>query len=49
MQAWNPKLLGDIDKIESVERRAARIPTGFGRLESKNRLNILSMPTLQDR
>ena len=33
VQAWNPHLQGEIDKIERVKRRATRIPTGFEKLE----------------
>ena len=29
VQAWNPHLQGEIDKIESVQRRAISIATGF--------------------
>ena len=48
MQAWNPHLQGDIDKIERVQRRATRIPTGFEKLEYEDRLKRLSFTTLQD-
>ena len=49
MQAWNPHLQGDIDKIDRVQRRATRIPTGFEKLEYEDRLKKLSLTTLQDR
>ena len=49
MQAWNPYLQGDIDKIERVQRRATRIPTGFEKFEYEDRLKKLSMTTLKDR
>ena len=49
MQAWNPHLQGDIDKIERVKRRATRIPIGFEKLEHEERLRRLSLTTLQDR
>ena len=47
VQAWNPHLQGD--KIERVQRRATRIPTGFEKLEYEDRLKRLSLTTLQDR
>ena len=49
VQAWNPYLQGDIDKIERVQRRATRIPTGFKKFENEDRLKKLSMTTLKDR
>ena len=49
VQAWNPHLQRDIDKIERVQRRATRIPTGFDKLEYEDRLKRLSLTTLQDR
>jgi len=49
VQAWNPHLQGDIDKIERVQRRATRIPTGFDKLEYEDRFKRLSLTTLQDR
>ena len=49
VQAWNPYLQGDIDKIERVQRRATRIPTGFEKFEYEDRLKKLSMTTLKDR
>ena len=48
VQAWNPHLQGDIDKIERVQRRVTRIPTGFEKLEYEDRLKRLSSTTLQD-
>ena len=33
MQCWNPYLQGDIEKIESVQRRATRISTGFEKID----------------
>ena len=49
VQAWNRQLQGDIEKIERVQRRATRIPTGIEKLEYDNRLKRLSLTTLQDR
>ena len=41
VQAWNPHLQGDIDKIERVHRRAIRIPTDFEKLEYEEKLKRL--------
>ena len=49
VQVWNPYLQGDIDKIERVQRRATRVPTGFEKFEYEDRLKKLSMTTLKDR
>ena len=41
VQAWNPNLQADIDKVDRqsrVQRRATRTPTGFGNLEYEERL-----------
>ena len=40
---------GDIDKIERVQRRATRIPTGLEKLEYEDILKRQSLTTLQDR
>ena len=49
MKAGNPRLQGDIDKIERVQKRDTRIPTGFEKLEYEDRLKRFSLTTLQDR
>ena len=49
MQAWKPHLEADIDKVESIQRRATRITTGFGKLEYEERLKRLGLTTLKDR
>ena len=49
VQAWNPHLQMDIDKIERVQRRATRIPFGFEKLEYEERLKIISLTTLKER
>ena len=51
VQAWNPYLQGDIDKIERVQRRASRIRTSFEKIENENRLKIkrLSMTTFKNK
>jgi hypothetical protein len=49
VQAWNPHLQGDIERIERVQRRATRIPFGFDKLEYEERLKRLRLTTLKDR
>ena len=49
VQAWNPYLQGDIDKIERVHRRTIRIPTGFEKFVFEDRLKKLSMTTFKER
>ena len=49
VQAWNPHLQTDIDKVESVQRRTTRILTGFGKLEYEERLKRLGLTTLKER
>ena len=49
VQAWNPHLQGDIDKIERVQRRGTIISTSFEKLEYEERLRRLSLTTLQER
>ena len=38
MQIWNQRLQEDIGKIERVQRRSARIPLGFTKLQYEDRL-----------
>ena len=49
VHAWNLQLKGDIDKIERIQRRVIRIPTGFEKLEYKDRLKRISLTRLQDK
>ena len=49
MQAWNPYLQGDIDKIEKVQRWATKIPTDFEKFEYEDRLKKQSVTTLKNR
>ena len=37
VQAWSPPLQADIEKVEIVHSRAARIPTGLEKLEYEMR------------
>ena len=49
VQYWNPYLQGEIDKMERVQTRAIKIPTGFEKFEYDDKLKILGMTTLKDR
>ena len=49
VKAWNPYLQEDIDKVERVQRRATRFPTGFEKIEYEDRLKKLRMIKLKDR
>ena len=40
VQAWNPYLQGDINKMERVDRRTSRILTGLEKFEYEERLKI---------
>ena len=46
VKAWNPHTQADIGKVERVQKRATRTPTGF---EDKERLKGVSLTTLKDR
>ena len=48
VQAWNSHLKRDIEKIERVQRRATRIPTGFGKVGYDERLRRLSLTILKE-
>ena len=48
VQAWNPNLQGEIDKIERV-KRTTRIPFGFEKLVYEERLKRLCLTCLKDR
>ena len=49
VQAWSPWLKKDIELLESVQRRATRMITGFGELSYKERLGRLNLTTLEER
>jgi hypothetical protein len=46
---WAPNLKRDIDLLESVQRRATRIPFGRNRPEYSERISIMNLPLLSDR
>ena len=49
VQAWNPHLEKDIIKIEKVQRRASKIPQGFGNLSYEERLIRMNITSNRDR
>ena len=49
VQAWRPHLQGDINKIESVQRRATRMVKGLNKVEYTERLKRLNLTTLECR
>ena len=49
VQTWNPHLIGDIEKLELVQRRALKIPDGFENLSYGERLRRLNLTSLKDR
>jgi ribonuclease P/MRP protein subunit RPP40 len=46
---WTPNLKRDIDLLESVQRRATRIPFGRNRPEYSERISLMNLPLLSDR
>ncbi|KAJ3659861.1 hypothetical protein Zmor_011524 [Zophobas morio] len=46
---WVPTLQRDINLLESVQRRATRIPYGQVRPSYPDRLNLMKLPSLADR
>lgn len=48
-QIWNPYFAKDIDLLESVQRKATRIPYQLRKKTYEQRLEILKLPTLSDR
>ena len=49
MQVWNPKLLGDIESLEKVQRRATEISTKLSKLHYDQMLAELGLTSLKDR
>ena len=49
VQVWNPRLLGDIESLEKVQRRATKIPTKLSKLSYDQRLAELGLTSLKDR
>ena len=49
MSAFGQCKLGEIDKIESIQRKAIRIPIDFEKLENEEILKILCLTSLKDK
>ena len=49
IQAWRPYLRKDIDLLERVQRRATKIIPQLKHLDYKDRLQLLELPTLENR
>src|SRR6266536_4144867 len=49
IQAWNPWLIKDIEKIERVQHRATRMIPALKKLTYENRLSELGITTLETR
>ena len=49
VQAWSPYMVKDIEKLESVQRRATRMIQGFRNLDYKERLRRCGLTTLKTR
>ena len=48
VQIWNPRLLGDTEGLEKVQRRSTKIPTKLSRLSYNQRLAELGLTSLKD-
>lgn len=46
---WSPFLQGDIKLLESIQRRATRLPTAFKNVSYNERLQRLGIPSLENR
>ena len=49
VQAWSPKLVRDIDKLEKVQRRATKLVPEIRDLPYEVRLRELGLPSLLER
>ena len=49
VQNWNPHMIGHIEKLELVQRRALKITEGFESLSYNERLRRLNLTSLKDR
>ena len=49
VQAWPPKLIQDINKLEKVQRRATKLVPEIRDLPYETRLRILGLPLLSER
>jgi len=49
VQAWNPWLQRDVDRIERIQRRATKLVSGIGSKSYEERLKICKLTTLEER
>ena len=49
VQIWNPILIGDVERIEMIQRRATKIPTKLSKLSYDQRLTVLGLTSLKDK
>ena len=49
VQVRNPILIGDIERLEKVQRRATKIPSKLSKLSNDQRLAELDLTSLKDR
>ena len=49
VQVWNPYLKRDVERLESVQRRATRVPVGMRGLQYEERLPRMDLTTLGER
>ena len=49
VQVWNSRLIGDLKRLEKVQRRATKTPTELSKLSYDQRLAVLSVTSLKDR
>ena len=49
VQVWNPRLIGDIERLEKVQQRATKIPTKLSKMSYDQRLTQLGLTSLEDR
>ena len=47
-QVWNPRLIGDIERLEKVLRRATKTPTNLSKLSYDQTITELGLISLKD-
>ena len=48
VQVWNPRCIGDIERLEKVQRRATKIPSKLSKLSYNQRLAEHRQTSLTD-
>ena len=49
VKVWNPRLIGDIKRLEKVHRRATKTPTKLSKMSHDQRKAIPDLTNLKDR